>query len=71
MSNELKDQINEYMPHIDEILVAQNIPIHKRFFIAGKLFVEIAIQNSSFQSNEELLESEIYRECFLPLFNEL
>ena len=70
MSNELKDQINEYMPHIDEILVAQNIPIHKRFFIAGKLFVEIAIQNSSFQSNEELLESEIYRECFLPLFND-
>lgn len=70
MSNELKDHINEYMPHIDEILAKQNISIHKRLFIAGKMFVKAAIQNSSFQSNEELLESEVYRECILPLFNE-
>jgi hypothetical protein len=70
MSSELKDHIDEHMPHIDEILAEQNIPIHKRFFIAGKLFVETAIQNSSFQSNEELLESEVYRECILPLFND-
>ena len=70
MSNELKDHIDEHMPHIDEILAEQNIPIHGRFFIAGKLYVETAIQNSSFQSNEELLESEVYRECILPLFND-
>lgn len=70
MTNELKDHINEHMPHIDKILAEQNIPIHKRFFIAGKLFVETAIQDSSFQSNEELLESEAYRECILPLFND-
>lgn len=70
MSNELKDHIDEYMPHLDEILAEQNIPIHERFFIAGKLFVENAIQHSSFQSNEELLESKVYRECILPLFND-
>jgi uncharacterized protein (UPF0147 family) len=70
MSNELKDLINEHMPYIDEILAEQNVPINKRFFIAGKLFVETAIKDSSFQSNDELLESEIYRECFLPLFND-
>lgn len=68
MANELKDHINEYMPHIDKVLAEQNIPIGKRFFIAGKLFVETAIQDSSFQSNEELLESEAYHECILPLF---
>lgn len=68
MSNELNDHINGNMPHIDEILAEQNIPIHKRFFIAGKLFVETAVQDSSFQSNEELLESEVYRESILPLF---
>lgn len=70
MSNELKDHIDEHMPYIDEILAEQNIPINKRFFIAGKLFVETAIQKSSFQSNEELLESEVYRECIIPLFND-
>lgn len=70
MSSELKDHIDEYMPHIDKILAEQNIPIHKRFFIAGKLFVDTAIQKSSFQSNEELLESEVYLECILPLFND-
>jgi HEPN domain-containing protein len=70
MSNELKDHIDEHMPHIDKILAEQNIPIHKRFFIAGKLFVETAIQKSNFQSNEELLESKVYRESILPLFND-
>jgi len=70
MSNELKDHINEHMPHIDEILAKQNIPIHKRFFIAGKLFVETAIKDSSFQSNDKLLGSEVYWECILPLFND-
>lgn len=70
MSNELKDHISEHMPHIDKILAEQNIPIHKRFFIAGKLFVEIAIINSSFQSNDDLLESDVYLECILPLFND-
>ncbi|MDY0222693.1 MAG: HEPN domain-containing protein [Desulfobacterium sp.] len=70
MSNELKDHINEHMPYIDQILAEQNIPIHKRFFIAGKLFVEAAIVDSSFQSNEELLGSEVYLECMLPLFND-
>jgi hypothetical protein len=61
MSNELKDHIDEHMPHIDEMLEKKNIPIHKRFFIAGKLFVETTIQKSSFHSNEELLKSELYR----------
>ena len=70
MSNELKDHINEHMPYIDEILEKQNIPIKKRFFIAGKLFVETAIKDSSFQSNDELLGSEVYMECILPLFND-
>ena len=70
MSNELKEHIDEHMPHIDEVLAEQNVPIHKRFFIAGKMFVETAIQKSSFQSNEELLESDVYRECILPLFND-
>lgn len=70
MSNELKDHIDEHMPDIDEMLAEQNIPIHKRFFFAGKLFVETAIQKSSFQSNEELLKSEVYHECILPLFND-
>lgn len=70
MSNKLKDHINEHMPLIDKMLAEQNIPIDKRFFIAGKLFVQMAVQDSSFQSNEELLESEVYRECILPLFND-
>jgi hypothetical protein len=64
MSIELKDHLNERMPHIDEILAERNIPINKRFFMAGKFFVETAIKDSSFQSNEELLES------ILPLFND-
>lgn len=70
MSNELKDHIYEHMPYIDEILAEQNIPIDKRFFRAGKLFVETAIKESSFQSNDELLKSEEYRECILPLFHD-
>lgn len=70
MSNELKDHIYKHMPYIDEILAEQNIPIDKRFFRAGKLFVETAIKASSFQSNDELLKSEEYRECILPLIND-
>lgn len=70
MSNEIKDYINQHMPYIDEILAEQNIPIHKRFFGAGKLFVDIAIKESSFKSNDELLKSEEYREYILPLFND-
>ncbi len=70
MSNELKDYINEYMPHIDEVLAKKNIPIHKRFILAGTIFIEKAILNSNFKSNKELLESEIYRECILPLIND-
>lgn len=58
------------MPHIDEILAKQNIPIHKRFFVAGKLFVETAVLDSTFKSNNDLLESEVYRESILPLFND-
>lgn len=70
MSSELKDHIYEHMPYIDEILAEQNIPIDKRFFRAGKLFVETAIKESSLQCNDELLKSEEYRECILPLFND-
>ncbi len=70
MVKELKDHINEHMPHIDKVLAEQNVPIYKRFFIAGKLFVETAIQDSNFQSNEGLLESEAYHEYILPLFND-
>jgi hypothetical protein len=70
MSNELKDHIYEHMSYIDEILAEQNIPIPKRFFRAGQLFVETAIKESRFQSNDELLKSKEYRECILPLFND-
>jgi hypothetical protein len=70
MSSELRDHISEHMPYIEEILAEQNIPIHKRFFIAGKLFVETVIEESSFQSNDELLGIEVYRECILPLFSD-
>lgn len=70
MSNKLKDHIDEHMPDIDEILAEQNIPISKRFLIAGKLFVETAILKSSFQSNEKLLESDVYHENILPIFND-
>lgn len=69
MPNELRDHIDEHMPDIDEILAEHNIPIHKRLFIAGRLFFETAIQKSSFQFNDELLKSEVYHECILPLFN--
>lgn len=70
MLNELKDHINEHMPYIDKILAGQNIPIHERFFVAGKLFVETAIKDSSFQSNDELLGSEVYMQYILPLFSD-
>ncbi|MCK4824401.1 HEPN domain-containing protein [bacterium] len=51
-------------------MAKQNIPIHKRFFVAGKLFVETAVLDSTFKSNNDLLESEVYRESILPLFND-
>lgn len=70
MSNELRNCINEYMPYIDKILEKQNIPINKRFYIAGELFVKTAIKESNFQSNNELLNSDKYLECILPLFND-
>jgi HEPN domain-containing protein len=70
MSNELIDHINEHMPHIDEMLAEQNVPIHKRFYVAGKFFVETAVLDSTFKSNSALLESEVYQENILPLFND-
>ncbi len=70
MSNDLREHIKEHMPYIDEILAEQNIPIPERFFSAGRLFVEIAVMDSTFESKKELLESEVYQECVLPLFND-
>lgn len=70
MSNDLREHIKEHMPYIDEILAKQNVPIQKRFFIAGRLFVEAAVMDSTFESKKELLESEVYQECILPLFND-
>lgn len=70
MQNDLREHIDEHMPHIDELLAEQNIPINKRFFHAARLFVETAVLESSYKSNQELLESEVYRECILPLFSD-
>jgi hypothetical protein len=70
MSNDLRVYINEHMPYIDDFLAEQNVPIPKRFFSAGRLFVYIAVMDSTFGSKKELLESDAYRECVLPLFND-
>lgn len=70
MSEDLRAYIDQHMPYIDELLAERNIPIHKRFIHAGVLFVEGAVLDSNFDSNKELLESEVYRECVLPLFND-
>ncbi len=70
MSNDLREHINAHMPYIDKILDEQNVPIQKRFFSAGRLFFEMAVIDSTFNSKKELLESDVYREYVLPLFND-
>ena len=70
MSNELRDYIYTLMPNIDALLAEKGIPIPKRFLVAGRFFVDHFVKNSSFESKEQLLESKVYRESILPIFNE-
>jgi HEPN domain-containing protein len=70
MSNELIDHINEHMPYIDEMLAKQNVPVHERFYVAGKFFVETAVLDSATNPSSELLKSDVYRKKILPLFSD-
>lgn len=70
MSNELRDHIFKAMPKIDEWLEAQGTPIPNRFIAAGMLYVEYFVQDSTFESKDQLLESDTYRDCVLPIFND-
>jgi HEPN domain-containing protein len=70
VSNELRDHVFELMPKIDELLEAQGTPIPNRFIAAGMLYVEYFVQDSTFESKDQLLESDAYRECVLPIFND-
>jgi len=67
---ELRKHIYEAMPLIDEWLAESEIAIHKRFMLAGRLFVDHFVEKSTFDSKEELLSSEAYRVVFLPIFND-
>lgn len=70
MNDEFRSYVNEHMPFIDKMLAEEGIPVHSRLFVAGRMFVEIAIGGSSFNSKEELLKSGAYIECMLPIFND-
>ncbi|MCF2947173.1 hypothetical protein L0668_03575 [Paraglaciecola aquimarina] len=70
MSDELREHIFELMPQIDELLEAKGTPIPSRFIAAGMLYVEHFVQDSTFESKEKLLESNVYHECVLPIFND-
>tara|TARA_R110002167_G_scaffold120156_1_gene297785 strand:- start:222 stop:1199 length:978 start_codon:yes stop_codon:yes gene_type:complete len=67
---ELRKRIYEEMPFIDELLAESEIAIHKRFMLAGRMFVDYFVKESTFDSEEELLRSEAYRVVFLPIFND-
>ncbi|MDZ7852157.1 MAG: hypothetical protein U5L98_05760 [Halomonas sp.] len=67
---ELRELIYEAMPFIDELLAESEIAIHKRFMLAGEIFVDHFVEKSTFDSKEELLRSEAYRVVFLPIFND-
>lgn len=67
---ELKDAIDEHMPHIDEILQESKVAIFDRFMRAASIFVDVAITDSSFGSKEELLKSEAFLKGIIPLVND-
>lgn len=66
----LKDAVDEYMPHIDEILSEARIPIFDRYMRAGLIFVDIAISGSSFDTKDELVKSEAFYKGIVPLVND-
>ena len=66
----LKDAVDEHMPFIDSLIQESNIPIFDRFMRAAILFVDVAINDSSYRSKEELLESKFFSEGIIPLVND-
>lgn len=69
-NQELRESIYDVMPLIDDLLAESGIAIHKRFMRAGELFVHHFVRKSTFDSKEELLNSEAYSVVFLPIFND-
>lgn len=67
---ELRKHVDKVMPLIDELLSKSGIAIHRRFMLAGRLFVNYFVEKSTFNSKEDLLSSEAYRVIFLPIFND-
>ncbi|SES36146.1 HEPN domain-containing protein [Vreelandella subterranea] len=67
---ELRKRIYEQMHFIDDLLAEREIPIHKRFMLAGRMFVDYFVKESTFDSKEEFLSSEAYRVALLPIFND-
>ncbi len=57
---EFKKVINEHMRYIDELLSAQHIPLFERYIHAALVFVDVAIEDSSFKSKEELTKSDVF-----------
>lgn len=70
MNNELRNHINLVLPDIDQVLAEKNIPINQRLLLAGQLFVDIAVKKTSFDSKDEFLQSDTFREVVLPLIND-
>jgi hypothetical protein len=58
------------MPTIDKALEADGTPIPERFVAASLLYVEYFITGSTFGSKDELIDSDAFRECVLPIFND-
>lgn len=67
---ELRDYVNDYMPSIDQFFQDLNIPIFERYMRAAITFVDVDIIDSSFDSKDELLESQAFYEGIIPLVND-
>ncbi len=66
----LKEAIDEHMPFIDGLLQQSKIPIFNRFMHAAKIFVDVAVIDSNFESQEEFLKSKAFFEGIIPLVND-
>ena len=66
----IKDALEEWLPSIDKILQESNVPIFKRFMQAAILFVDCAVSDSSFDSKEELFNSQAFNEGIMIHVND-
>lgn len=70
VNEKFKKAVYDSLPWIDEILNHQNIPVFQRHIYAAIFFAKNVIKESSFESNDKLIKSDIFSDEIVPIFND-